>query len=263
MIKTGFFNAVNDDINYNADDISNYFQGLIEDGIFKNYLNSLEVSVDDSNSIATLKSGKCISKGKYILNTSDLTFTIDNVTQSQQTRIDAIIAYTDLSTRSAGFKYVKGELDARNSAELVETITYKPIVLAYLFCYYANPVDIDDRRNDSYIHLSNLIPNVIKNQIQYSFPENFTVDSSTGNYYIDLVLTYYDPINKGDKLNVYVNGNLLSNEFLIDGMNGSYYVTQNQNGTHRITFPSTFSETAYNYNSNQDIIFEVLRIEYN
>ena len=263
MIKTGFFNAVDDDRDYNADDISNYFQGVVDDGIFKNYLNSLQVVINENGTIATLKSGKCIVKGKYILNTSDLDFTIDSVSQSQQTRIDAIVAYADLSTRTAGFKYVKGNNDASNSSELTETQNYKAIPIAYLSVYYMYPVDIDDCRDSNWIRLTNLIPTITREQVSYYFPESFLVDSNTGNYYIDLSLDYYNPELKGDLLNVYVNGNLLSEEFLITGMIGSYYASLNQDGTHRITFRSIFSDTAYNYNSKQSVIFEITRIEYN
>lgn len=263
MVKTGFFNAVDDDKEYNADDISNFFQGIVEDGIFKNYLNSLQVITNEDDTMATLKSGKCIVKGKYILNTSDLDFTIDSATQSQQSRIDAIVAYADLSTRTAGFKYVKGSNDARNSSELIETQNYKAIPIAYLSVYYMYPVDIDDCRDESWIRLTNLIPTLTREQVAYDFPEAFSVDSNTGNYYIDLSLDYYNPELKGDLLNVYVNGNLLSEEFVMAGMIGSYYISLNQDGTHRITFQSTFSNTAYNYNSNQSVIFEITRIEYN
>ena len=38
MIKTGFFNSINGDRGYNADDMSDYFKGLLTDGVFKNYL---------------------------------------------------------------------------------------------------------------------------------------------------------------------------------------------------------------------------------
>ena len=46
MIKTGFFNSINSDRGYNADDISDYFKGLITDGVFKNYLEDLSLSED-------------------------------------------------------------------------------------------------------------------------------------------------------------------------------------------------------------------------
>lgn len=64
MIKTGFFNSVNGDRTYNADDMSQYYSGLIHDGVLNGYENGLMVAEAEGMAV-TVKTGKAYMEGKY------------------------------------------------------------------------------------------------------------------------------------------------------------------------------------------------------
>ena len=64
-VNSGFFNAVNGDRTYNADDLSQFFDGIISDGIFKYFKNELKVTANKGLSVRVLN-GKAIVLGKYV-----------------------------------------------------------------------------------------------------------------------------------------------------------------------------------------------------
>ena len=69
MLKTGFFNSVDGDRKYSADDLSSFFVKLISDGVFPNPSNNLKV-VAKSGLTVTVKEGFGFIKAKYAENTS-------------------------------------------------------------------------------------------------------------------------------------------------------------------------------------------------
>ena len=50
-ISYGFFNSVNGDRTYNADDISNYFLKLISNGVFATPSNAMQVQENDGMTV--------------------------------------------------------------------------------------------------------------------------------------------------------------------------------------------------------------------
>lgn len=202
MIKTGFFNAVNGDRSYNADDMCNFFQGLVEDGVFKNYLEGLEVVVDNINNTATLKSGKCIVGGKYILNTSDITFDIPPNPSSASTRTDCIIAFTDINNRVADFKYIVDKENTNNSSFITNTDTYKFIQLSDVLAHESWVGPGSDLR--TFIHFTNVTPEISVRTIELPVADlNYSSLSDT--LYADLTLEQYNPEN-GEIVTAFVNG---------------------------------------------------------
>ena len=204
MIKYGFFNSVNNDRVYNADDISNFFSGILTNGIFKNYENELEVIAATGMNV-TVKSGKALINYKYIHNTSNLTLAID--THSSYDRLDYIVAYSDLNTRTCGIKVVKG-LQSGTSSELENTTTYTVIKLASVFVGttttsidYSN---ITDLRAESWLQFSNLTTSFSQNYDQTSI-NNLWYDDSRNLYYVSL---FPMPRVGTDVINVYFNGAL-------------------------------------------------------
>lgn len=183
MFKYGFFNSIDGDRKYNADDISNFFGGIITNGIFKNYENELEVVAIGGMNIS-IKSGKALINYKYFYNTSDFTATID--AHSNFTRTDYIIAYSDLTERQCGIKVVK-DVESGTNSELIETDTYKFIRLASIHVSTSATTiydtDITDLRSSNWIQLTNLTATneVVTN---YSSIYNLSYDSNLGYYYI-------------------------------------------------------------------------------
>ena len=104
-ITSGFFNSINGDRKYNADDINEFFVGVLNDGIIKHYDSELEVEAG-SDMTVNVKGGKAICLGKYIKNTGFLSLPIE--ASEDQPRYDAIVVGVDLENRTADI-YVKKE----------------------------------------------------------------------------------------------------------------------------------------------------------
>ena len=65
MLKCGFFNSIDGDRVYGAEDLNNFFEGIISDGIFRNYKRELKVTAPGGMTVRVL-TGKAICLEKYI-----------------------------------------------------------------------------------------------------------------------------------------------------------------------------------------------------
>lgn len=251
MIKYGFFNSINGDRTYNADDVSNFFSGILTNGIFKTYENELEVQ-SYSGMKVNIKSGKALVNYRYIYNTNDLILDID--AHSSFNRTDYIIVYSDLNTRICGIKVVKG-LEYGTNSELVETDTYKFVKLASINVSSAatsiSDSDITDLRSSNWIQLTNLTATneVVTN---YSSIYDLSYDSNLGYYYI-----YVGGIQNITNaiVNVYFNG-----ARKIRYVDYNYEISSNDTIKVIFTNPKVSSNINYNYQSGirNEVAVEVL-----
>ncbi|MDE5738228.1 MAG: hypothetical protein K2H93_07680 [Oscillospiraceae bacterium] len=76
MVTYGFFDSVDGDRKYNADDISNFFLKLISDGVFRTPANSMQVQ-EVSGMTVKVSAGWGFIKCKWINNDSDFYLTLD------------------------------------------------------------------------------------------------------------------------------------------------------------------------------------------
>lgn len=104
-VTYGFFNSVNGDRKYDADQMSNYFEGLVGDGVLKNVDNELQVVAGSGLTIA-VKSGRAIVKNKWLKNNS-LHF-IEITPDSSYPYIELIVVDYDYSERKVSINTVKG-----------------------------------------------------------------------------------------------------------------------------------------------------------
>lgn len=104
-VTYGFFNSVNGDRKYDADQMSNYFEGLVGDGVLKNVDNELQVVASSGLTIA-VKSGRAIVKNKWLKNNS-LHF-IEITPDSSYPYIELIVVDYDYSERKVSINTVKG-----------------------------------------------------------------------------------------------------------------------------------------------------------
>lgn len=94
-IKYGFFNSVNGDRKYNADDISNFFIKLISDGVFPTPATNLQV-VESSGMKVNVSAGWGFIRCKYICNTTYESLTIEP-SDLVLNRIDRVVMRLDPS----------------------------------------------------------------------------------------------------------------------------------------------------------------------
>lgn len=107
-VTSGFFNSVNGDRRYNAEQMSAIFDGVINDGVFANVGNTFTVKAESGNKI-TVDSGRAWFNGKWLYNDAILPLTAD-VSEVVLDRIDAVVIEIDRneSARSGDIKIIKG-----------------------------------------------------------------------------------------------------------------------------------------------------------
>ena len=131
-VTYGFFNSVNGDRLYNADDMSEYFDGLISDGVFENVGNGLQV-VPNTGMTVNVKSGRAIINCKWL--NSDAALTLD-ITQSHPTlnRYTAVIVRLDVTNRLMEITTKDGTAASTpTKPAMSDTVTLKEMCLAYVY----------------------------------------------------------------------------------------------------------------------------------
>lgn len=111
-VTYGFYNSLNGDRKYNAEDISHIFNGIITDGVFSTIGDTL-MTVAGTGMQVIVKTGKCWFNGTWTMNDSLLPLDIEAADVSL-TRIDAVVVEVDTSvaTRANSIKIVKGTASA-------------------------------------------------------------------------------------------------------------------------------------------------------
>ena len=132
-LQYGFFNSLNHDRVYDAEDFNRLFEGIITDGIFLNVGDRLRVTSDNRDGReVVIGTGKCWLAGTWILNDSPYVLKIPSDIYSSSTEGCAIVAYSDKSTdvRSCGFKAVKSATNEPYTES--NTDTYHELILAWI-----------------------------------------------------------------------------------------------------------------------------------
>lgn len=105
-----FFNAVLSegvyDRVYNAEDMTSYLAGIVGNGVFPNPSTQLQVRASSGMDVI-VSAGSGWINGHKMVNTADLTVSVD-ASDVILNRIDAVIFYVDLTTRSMGIAVKTG-----------------------------------------------------------------------------------------------------------------------------------------------------------
>lgn len=126
MEKFSFFNDVNDDRVYYAEDWARHLKKYFTNGIFNNELNV----VSNNDMTITIKEGDANVEGYRYTNTGDLVKTIDNA-DGTLNRIDNVVLRLDLTNRLISAQIIKGTFaDKPVSPELVRTSTIYDLRIA-------------------------------------------------------------------------------------------------------------------------------------
>ena len=131
-ITYGFFNSVNGDRVYNADQMSEYFNGLITDGVYEDVGDGLQV-VPHSGMTVNVSTGRAIVRSKWIEN--DAALTVD-ITQAHPTlnRYTAVIIRLDVTNREITITTKDGTAAASPAKpSMTDNVTTKELCLAYVY----------------------------------------------------------------------------------------------------------------------------------
>lgn len=263
-ITSGFFNSVNGDRLYNAEEISHYFDGLISDGVFQNIGSKLAVTQNGGMSIK-VGTGRAFIKSHWLKNDNPYVLSID-AANTQLNRIDRVVIRLDLteSERNINIVVKTGAVSYSPVAPaLTRTNTIYELCLAQIYVY-ANTTEIKQSNIVDYRPNSNLcgwVTGVIKQvdtsdlflQWQNAYEDYYTqmttafnawFEDLTSNLRVDTTIKKYQNIvltrnatnnitigipeyEKGDILFVYVNGVFLSEnkDYTISGSGKNASIT--------------------------------------
>lgn len=148
-VTCGFFNAENGSPRYNADQISSYFDGIVNQGVFQNFGQGLEVTAGTGLSVS-VADGRAIVQSKWVNNDAALTLNISTASTTQP-RIDAVVIKLDRSARSISILVKTGTPASSPSApEMTRTDSVYEMALAYVnVAANATSVTVTDKRADT------------------------------------------------------------------------------------------------------------------
>lgn len=135
-VSSGFFNSVNHDRLYDAEQLSSIFDGIILDGVYENYGEALNVTAyPDANSTVIIGTGRAWFDHTWTLNDSQFTITLDPPNEMLD-RTDAIVVDIDKrqDVRKNSIIYVKGnEAESQLPPTLIKEDLHKQYPIAYVF----------------------------------------------------------------------------------------------------------------------------------
>ena len=275
-ITSGFFNSLNGDRLYNADQMSEYYLGIISDGVVQNYRSGLQVLAGSGMNV-TVGAGRAFIDSKWIDLDAAETVTI-NGSSPTLNRYTAVCVKLDTSAREMSIVTIDGTA-ATNAVvpTIANTETLKYLVLAWVYVPAGSSavtqVNITDTRANTSIcgYVSGVVNqvdtttlfeqwNAYFEETRVRFEEWFadlteqlnvdtyvekyektvTGNGSTRSYSLDMSGYTY---STGDIINVYING-------LRCVKDTDYTLTTS--GTPVVTFE-------YAYSTSDNITFEVYK----
>lgn len=117
-ITYGFFNSVDGDRKYNAEQMSTYFDGLVSDGIFQSVGKKFSVTTGAGLTV-NVDTGRALIECHWLKNDNVLTISLDSA-DVQNDRKDLIVIKLDYSARTMGVEYISGAESVKNT----ETVKY-------------------------------------------------------------------------------------------------------------------------------------------
>ncbi|MDE5768926.1 MAG: hypothetical protein K2H82_06030, partial [Oscillospiraceae bacterium] len=162
MVTYGFFDSVDGDRRYNADDISNFFLKLISDGVFATPANSMQVLASSGMTIK-VSPGWGFIKCKWINNDADCFLTLD---QSDMilNRADRIVLRLNQETRLIEIAVKKGiPAEHAYAPDLQRDDTIWELSLAYVYVWAGHTEIIQENIGDErgYTHLCGWVTGLI------------------------------------------------------------------------------------------------------
>lgn len=142
-VTSGFFNSLNSDRKYSAEDFSNIYSGVINDGVFASVGTCFVVhATSTASQKVTVGIGRAWFNGTWTLNDSVLTVTLPNADMLQP-RIDAVVLQIDArnDVRKNSIAIVQGTAaDSPVNPTLEKDFTTNRYA-QYALCYIKRPAN--------------------------------------------------------------------------------------------------------------------------
>ena len=154
MWKSGFFNSINGDRKYDAEEMSEIFQGLISDGVYESVGNKLAVRPQDGMTIK-IDTGRGWFDKRWVENSSEYLMTLESADVTLN-RYCAVVIRTDRTERvraSAPVLKYGAYATSPKKPEMTRTEEVKEYCLAYIYIKAGatriTAADIEDTRGDT------------------------------------------------------------------------------------------------------------------
>lgn len=276
-VTYGFFNSLNGDRKYNADQMSEYFDGLVSDGVYESVGGAMQVLAGTGMTVQ-VQSGRAIIGSKWIKNdaVAPIAITAANVTLNRYT---AVIIRLDYSSRSISITTKDGtnattptQPSMQNDAQRKEiclAMIYVPagataitqanitdmrasnlcgwvtgivqqVDTATLFLQWQNAYQTyyDTMTSQFNAWFESLTDELAINTFIEEYRKEVTLESDNGEFTLDMTGYTYDA---GDIIHIYVNGML--------GVEDEDYAVTASGSTKKITVMSAGSVTAVVFKS--------------
>lgn len=131
-ITYGYFNSLNGDRKYNAAQMSEYFDGLVSDGVYESVGGALQVQADTGMNV-NVQTGRAIIDCRWIKNDAVLTLPItqSHVTLNRYTAVFIRLNYTD---RNISIITVDGTpATTPTKPQPTDTSSIKDLCIAYIY----------------------------------------------------------------------------------------------------------------------------------
>lgn len=156
-VTSGFFNSINGDRTYNAEQMSSIFDGIINDGVFANIGTAFSVQATTGNTV-NVGTGRCWFDSTWLLNDATLPIELDDA-EVLLDRIDAIVIEINHSEsiRAGSIKVVNG---TPSSTPTNPTMTHTDYINQYPIAYIMRSANSDSitQANITYVVGSNACP---------------------------------------------------------------------------------------------------------
>lgn len=236
MVSYGFYNAINYDRLYDAMQLSQIFDGVINDGIFAHYGEAFEVSPGGGLSII-VGTGRCWFNHTWTLNDADIPMLLEPA-EMVLDRIDAVVIEIDArdSVRENHIKIVKG---TPGSPAEKPTLTNDDLVHQHAIAYISVPAgsteidqgSITDNRGQEDCHFADALLDVIDvtelmKKWTYQFYKWFGNIKNTVDKYLEI---YKGSLKAGESVIVFTDLEQVT-EGLEDTMPDLAYLKKNKMG---------------------------------
>ena len=247
---SGFFNSVNGDRLYNADQMSRIFEGLITDGVYESVANKLAVHPNSGMTIQ-IATGRGWFGRHWVNNDSEYKLTVDQSDVILNRYVAVVIKVDDTDAVRDAVPYLKYSDFATTPVKptMTRTETVKEYCLAYIYIKAGATAitasDIEDTRQDTNLCgwvtglIDQITPDTLYTQFTALFNEWFSglqdlIDENTETMLVNA-------------LPVSVAVTLSSNSWTLDGGLYKQSVTvTNMNNTKSVVIqPATESVTAF------------------
>ena len=132
MIKSGFFNSLNGDRLYNAEDMSEYFDGLITNGVYETIGQKFNVSAGGGMTI-NVGTGRAMIDCHWIKNDAVINIPI-TAADVQLSRYDCVVIKLDLNEREMTIEVIEGTpATTPVSPAFTDSETVKYLLLAEIY----------------------------------------------------------------------------------------------------------------------------------